>query len=403
MTDLTFTQHLNASPSEVYRALTNTMMAQRWLCNTAVVNAAVGGAYLFAWGTDYHAAGYFTALEENQSVAFTWLGRGEPASTTVTITLAEADGKTELTLVHAGVGDDDAWSTAREQISKGWESGLENLAYVLENGLDLRIMRRPLMGVFFNPISEEDVETLSLPIKVGEGVKIANVLPDSAAHQAGLQPEDVVHQLDGEVIDGFGTYLPVVNRHQAGDTVDLVFYRGAEKHEGPLTFGQRPVPEIPATPAELADVVQESNTALINELRDLIADVPDDTLAQAPADGEWSVLENIAHVIWVERYVQMSVWGANGGNDNVPYGGNDVIHISTLTGAYPTGEAMLNAYIGCKAETVALLRALPESFVNDRMSYMNTGQNFTGLHTHDRSHFTQITQTLTALSDAVAD
>jgi hypothetical protein len=105
-----------------------------------------GGRIYLAWNDGYYMAGNIPN-EKDRSVAFTWSGRGEPAPTQVQVELASQAGGTVLKLVHSGLGSGEAWNKSQEEFDRGWKYGLENFTHVLEKGPDLRIVRRPMLGI----------------------------------------------------------------------------------------------------------------------------------------------------------------------------------------------------------------------------------------------------------------
>src|SRR5689334_7821409 len=102
---LTFTQAVNASPTQVYRAFTNAMLFREWLCDNSVVDARETGAYFFSWNRGYYAVGMYTTLKQDEKIVFSWQGRDEPAVTQVEVTLEKQGDGTLVTLDHNGVGE----------------------------------------------------------------------------------------------------------------------------------------------------------------------------------------------------------------------------------------------------------------------------------------------------------
>jgi serine protease Do len=57
-------------------------------------------------------------------------------------------------------------------------------------------------------------------------VRISDVIPDSPAARAGLEPGDVIEQIDQKTIDSFGTLQREIREHAPGDRVRLQVRRG---------------------------------------------------------------------------------------------------------------------------------------------------------------------------------
>ena len=62
------------------------------------------------------------------------------------------------------------------------------------------------------------------------GVRLTNVVPDTAAALAGLQVGDVIFSLDGERVADMPGLTQAVRKGQVGQTVVVEFIRGAETH-----------------------------------------------------------------------------------------------------------------------------------------------------------------------------
>jgi uncharacterized protein YndB with AHSA1/START domain len=76
-----------------------------------IINAHVDGLFYFAGeheGKLYPHYGRFVAIDKPSRIRHTWMSEATKGlETTVTITFAEKPGGTHVTLVHAGVPDDD--------------------------------------------------------------------------------------------------------------------------------------------------------------------------------------------------------------------------------------------------------------------------------------------------------
>jgi uncharacterized protein YndB with AHSA1/START domain len=164
-----FVRTLNVSPERVYYAFTNTAAVGEWFCNGMEADVSEDGhlhcgRLYFWWNDGFYVSGELTTLKENEAIEYTWNGRGDPGPTTVSVSF-ELDGEgTRLTLKHGGLGSDDPWDVLMERIKTRWMEALENLASVLETGIDLREARRPVMGfVSPGPITEENAAQFNLP------------------------------------------------------------------------------------------------------------------------------------------------------------------------------------------------------------------------------------------------
>ena len=121
---------LAAERDAVWRHLTEPELLERWFCPnpglelSVEVDPRVGGRYRADMGGEHVAVGEYTEVEPGARLAFTWSWAHEPdAVSLVTISLADADGGTQLALVHSGLAD----AGDAEGHAEGWELSLERL------------------------------------------------------------------------------------------------------------------------------------------------------------------------------------------------------------------------------------------------------------------------------------
>lgn len=139
MTEIVVEQRIEASPSAVYRYLTESDRWKMWQGADAKLEARVGGIFSILMGNGMNARGQFVELVPDERVVFTWgwVDRPgiPPGSTTVEITLNAEGRGTLLVLTHRSVGDDEA-----PMQRMGWSHYLPRLALVAsgrEPGPDL--------------------------------------------------------------------------------------------------------------------------------------------------------------------------------------------------------------------------------------------------------------------------
>jgi uncharacterized protein YndB with AHSA1/START domain len=243
-------QTIHATPEQAYFTLTHATTLREFLCQVATLHPRVGRRIYLAWDSGYYAAGEFIRLEENRAIAFTWQGRGEPGPTRVEITLEPQEDGVRVQLTHSGFGSGPGWDKTVKESEQGWKGVLENLASVLQTGQDLRIVLRPMMGVTGAEFNPKVAKEIGVPVSTG--VRLGGVVSGLSAEAAGLQKDDVLVELDGATLSEWGELGAVLGRHRAGDEVELVYYRGAERRSIKMTLTPRPLPEIPWSAAELS-------------------------------------------------------------------------------------------------------------------------------------------------------
>jgi uncharacterized protein YndB with AHSA1/START domain len=367
---LKFKRTVNVPPSEVYRAFIHATALRDWLSDAAQTEARPGG-HLYVWmNSGYYAVGEFVKLEPGKKLVFTWYGKDEPAPTRVQVLLEAKDGGTNITLKHEQIGSGAKWAKTIQEIKDGWNGALENLQSVLETGIDLRVARTPRLGILIGDFNAEIAGQLGVPVT--QGIRLEGTAEGTGAQAAGLQKDDVIVKLGGKKAIDFPSLTSVLRGYHAGDKVKVAFYRGGEKKMVTLELGRRPMPEVPETAAELAEIIRKSYAKVNAELAQLFEGVSEAEAEHRPASGAWNVKETIAHLIACERDFQS--WMADMLNDNVV---NDSLEfrpnvnerLRALVERFGTLTALMEELKHSQAETAAWLAALPAMFVARKHMY----------------------------------
>jgi uncharacterized protein YndB with AHSA1/START domain len=249
-----FNQTIQATSAQIFYAFTNAAALKEWMCDVATLSPKAGGRIYLAWNSGFYASGEFTVFEADEKLAFTWFGRGEPAPTMVEVTLTPENDQTHVKVIHRGLGSGEEWENMIQEVKEGWPSSLENLASVLENGPDLRVVLRPMLGIVPGDFDKQIAEQLAVPVT--EGIHLESVLETMGAYAAGLRKDDVIVEIDEKALTDYPSLANALNGHRAGDKVEVVFYRGAEKKNILMELSRRPLPDMPPTIEALAEVVK---------------------------------------------------------------------------------------------------------------------------------------------------
>lgn len=137
---LTLNRRLKAPASLVYAAWTEPEKMMRWYCPAdsevlyAESSAKVGGKYRVIMrtpdGVKHVTSGEFLEVVPNEKLVFTWGWDSEPGiRSQVTVSLVEAEGETDLTLLHEQLPT----VPSRDGHLEGWTGALANLAVALES------------------------------------------------------------------------------------------------------------------------------------------------------------------------------------------------------------------------------------------------------------------------------
>jgi activator of HSP90 ATPase len=104
---------LNASPKDVYNALTNKTMLEIWTGEPVVMDLTPGSEFSL-WGGSI--SGINLEFEENKKIVQQWYFGEEEEKSVVTIKLHPHKKGTSLELIHTNIPEE-----AFENISEGWD------------------------------------------------------------------------------------------------------------------------------------------------------------------------------------------------------------------------------------------------------------------------------------------
>ncbi|MCA9919899.1 MAG: SRPBCC domain-containing protein [Anaerolineales bacterium] len=389
-TALRFDQTIAAEPTAVYHALTNGAALREWLCTNSQVATRVGGRIYLWWQQGYWATGEFLALVPAQKVAYSWQGRLETAVSQVTFTLEPSEGGTRLNLVHADLPAGDEAAEMRQGIREGWEAGLANLKAILETGLDKRLYDQAFLGILISGLITAE-QAAELGIEIAGGVQLNGTMAGTGAAQAGLQAEDIIVDMGGSETKDFPTLQAALRPYRPGDHIKITYYRAGERQQTVMTLGTRPVPEIPETAVTLADALAKLVADNDAHLDEAIAGASEAEADYRPDAESWNAKELLAHLITVERGVQMQAATqlSSGVLDGFP--NNPRAWVKSVTAVYPTLADLVTLWKRTEAESVALLANLPDEIVARKGTYHNIATSFiSGLPQHTRDHIAEI-------------
>ena len=144
------------------------------------------------------------------------------------------------------------FSEAGQSAGLGFAIPINAAKAVLNDLITIGTVRRPSLGVVTLPIGPELADQMGLASDYG--VLILQVAPGSAADRAGLHGGteraylgnmqimlggDLIIAIDGENIQDQQDMAHVMNRHRAGDTVHVTFYRGKRKMEADVALSEQ--------------------------------------------------------------------------------------------------------------------------------------------------------------------
>ncbi len=190
------------------------------------------------------------ALSENSALAEAGLQAGD----SVTAFNGESYDPVALTEFLAGLGDEDTVTLSVER--DGETLDVEVPANTLDafgpmmsfgfgrDGRNIPFDAIPFgmlgggsrLGVTFVTLDEQTAQENE--VDVTEGALIVEVAPESPASEAGLQADDIVTAVNGEVVDAERTLRDRLFAYEPGDTITLSVLRGAETMDIDVTLGE---------------------------------------------------------------------------------------------------------------------------------------------------------------------
>jgi len=114
-----------------------------------------------------------------------------------------------------------------------------------EEMIETGTVTHPYLGILYAPLNPAIASQLGAP--VNEGAVIREVVPDSPAADAGIEPGDIVIEINGEPLEGESDLPAALDALDVGDEVALVILRGDEEVE--LTAILAEMPEETAQPS----------------------------------------------------------------------------------------------------------------------------------------------------------
>ncbi len=380
---------IQAPKEMVFRFFADRREWKEWICDKATAEVAEGGKYAMKWLTGYEASGTFLKIHPPDALHFTWWGKDDPAETEVQISLLEIAGGTRVQVRHSGIGASYRWKPQHKEIEKGWDRALENLKSVLETGIDLRLARRPRLGIVFEMLKPEEAEKAKLPI--GYGIRVGAVAPDTAAERAGLQKGDILVEMAGMPLKNEDALIATLQKRRAGDSVEIKFYRGPQLQSVSATLGSWKFLEIPATHSETVAALRKRNEELVRELDSLMAGVTEEAAERKPAPEKWCAKEVLAHLIVTEQWWRF--WMAHEFSGmTVEDSENTSVYPEVLRAVLAVNPNLLslrNRLAQEQEETVAMFEALRQEFQAHKARYRRNVTWYLEMAEHTRNHFKQ--------------
>ena len=127
------------------------------------------------------------------------------------------------------------------------QTGAENLGFAIPSDtavsvadqlIDTGEVSTAYLGVRTTDLSPEEASNFDLP--VDSGALVEQVLPGSAASDAGVLKGDIITALGDARVEGYGDLLGALRDYAPGDTVTLTVFRDSDETDLEVTLGERP-------------------------------------------------------------------------------------------------------------------------------------------------------------------
>lgn len=392
---LTFTRTVKAPVSDVYAAFTQQDNLIYWLSDGAYTRPVVGEYLLLTWFPNGHASGRFTTLEENKQVGLTWRAAHDSGTSNVTATFESTGDTTTLTVTQSDLAEDADLNAAE----RFWNNALDNLVSFLENGADLRIANRVLIGINPGEFNAEHAARLGVPVT--EGTRLVGVIPGLSAERAGLQIDDVIVQVNDLAISDNVPIFNVTGGKKPGDHVTVTYYRGSEKRTADITLMGYPIPQAVSDFPTLADRFRTVRESYVAEIESIFNGVSAAEADKKPTATEWSANQVLAHLILTERNLQ-TMFGSIAVDGPWPnaFAANSDARVNSVVRAYGGKDGLVAELKRALLETEHLLRGLPLQGVFKQGALWWTNFEVASFENHWREHFRQMRNAIEAARKA---
>lgn len=127
----------------------------------------------------------------------------------------------------------------------GYAIPINELRIILTDLYNVKILRKPFLGVLFNNANESLVESLGNPLP--GGCYVVDVVKESTLDKAGIKRGDMIYEMNGHPVDMYGemsvpwsedkiSLLDLVSRLSIGQELNFVVYRNGTRKEFTVKF-----------------------------------------------------------------------------------------------------------------------------------------------------------------------
>jgi serine protease Do len=120
----------------------------------------------------------------------------------------------------------------------GFATNVNDIKVVTAQLIDQGFVKRGFLGI--SPVNLSPSLAQQIGVPVTEGALVAQVVPNSAADEGGLQEEDVIVAMNDQPIDNTGQLSQFLLEHPPGEAVSVRFFRANQEQTTEVVLGERP-------------------------------------------------------------------------------------------------------------------------------------------------------------------
>ncbi len=133
---------------------------------------------------------------------------------------------------------------------------------IMDQLIEFGEVRRGLLGVNIYTITPDIAEAYG--VEESQGALISQVMPDSAAEEAGLQAGDIIVSVDGEPVSNANELRNAIGLKRSGDTVRLEVIRDGDTRRVKATLGEQAA-DVQVAAEELHPGLQGADLETLDE------------------------------------------------------------------------------------------------------------------------------------------
>lgn len=218
---------VNAPLKQVWDALTKPEHLNRWYTKNAEIDFCIGGRGYMNHGWGATSEGIFTEIETLKRFVLQSL---DGDFTTIT-SLEKVENGVQVGIEYQASFIGEMNQSTKENMLFGTSQFLENLKSTYETNTDNRAnFWKAWIGVAHTTNESNS------------GTKVLQVKDGTVAAAAGIKPEDIIVEIDGEEIVGYESFERTLNEKTVNCTVTLTIERKNEKLQVKCLVDAYPIP-----------------------------------------------------------------------------------------------------------------------------------------------------------------